>query len=129
MCILFITVDLGYPTRILNVMLYPTPNSILFWDMIVLNGYLFLNLFIGWDILTAERKAVGMAQVGQTSHLYFHPLGGQHPYGHGLPLRRSSGSPFLAYGHHGRPLFGLGLCRRPGPVDHSGPVGQTVNEI
>ncbi len=58
MCILFITVDLGYPTRILNVMLYPTPNSILFWDMIVLNGYLFLNLFIGWNILTAERKAV-----------------------------------------------------------------------
>ena len=58
MCILFITVDLGYPTRILNVMLYPTPNSILFWDMIVLNGYLFLNIFIGWNILNAERKAV-----------------------------------------------------------------------
>jgi Ni/Fe-hydrogenase subunit HybB-like protein len=58
MCILFITVDLGYPARILNVMLYPTPNSILFWDMIVLNGYLFLNILIGWNVLAAERKAM-----------------------------------------------------------------------
>jgi Ni/Fe-hydrogenase subunit HybB-like protein len=58
MCILFITVDLGYPMRILNVMLYPTPNSILFWDMVVLNGYLFLNIFIGWNVLNAERKAI-----------------------------------------------------------------------
>jgi molybdopterin-containing oxidoreductase family membrane subunit len=58
MCILFIFVDLGNPVRILNVMMYPTPNSILFWDMIVLNGYLFLNIFIGWNVLAAERKGV-----------------------------------------------------------------------
>ena len=58
MCILFIFVDLGQPMRILNVMLHPTPNSILFWDMIVLNGYLFLNIVIGWVTLTADRKGV-----------------------------------------------------------------------
>jgi molybdopterin-containing oxidoreductase family membrane subunit len=58
MCILFVTVDVGYPNRLLNLILYPTPNSILFWDFIVLNGYLLLNLFIGWNVLTAERKAV-----------------------------------------------------------------------
>ena len=58
MCILFIFVDLGNPVRIMNVLLYPTPNSILFWDMIVLNGYLLLNLFIGWNVLSAERKGV-----------------------------------------------------------------------
>jgi molybdopterin-containing oxidoreductase family membrane subunit len=58
MCILFIFVDLGNPVRILNVLLYPTPNSILFWDMNVLNGYLFLNIFIGWNVLNAERKAI-----------------------------------------------------------------------
>ncbi|MFH1102510.1 MAG: NrfD/PsrC family molybdoenzyme membrane anchor subunit [Pseudomonadota bacterium] len=58
MCILFIFVDLGQPMRVLNVMLYPTPNSVLFWDMIVLNGYLFLNIIIGWKILEAERNAV-----------------------------------------------------------------------
>ncbi len=56
MCLLFILVDLGNPVRAINVILHPTPNSILFWDMIVLNGYLFLNVFIGWNVLTAERK-------------------------------------------------------------------------
>lgn len=58
MCLLFIVVDLGKPMRLLNVILYPTPNSILFWDMIVLNGYLFLNIIIGWNVLDAERKGV-----------------------------------------------------------------------
>jgi molybdopterin-containing oxidoreductase family membrane subunit len=56
MCLLFIVVDLGQPTRLFNVPLYPTPNSVLFWDMIVLNGYLFLNLIIGWNVLEAERN-------------------------------------------------------------------------
>jgi Ni/Fe-hydrogenase subunit HybB-like protein len=58
MCVLFIFVDLGKPMRVLNVLLYPTPNSILFWDMIVLNGYLLLNIIIGWNVLEAERKGV-----------------------------------------------------------------------
>ncbi|MBP8646479.1 MAG: polysulfide reductase NrfD [Syntrophobacteraceae bacterium] len=58
MCLLFIIVDLGKPMRLLNVLLYPTPNSILFWDMIVLNGYLLLNIIIGWNVLDAERKGV-----------------------------------------------------------------------
>jgi len=56
MCLLFIFVDLGNPVRILNVVMYPTPNSILFWDMIVLNGYLLLNILVGWNVLEAERK-------------------------------------------------------------------------
>jgi molybdopterin-containing oxidoreductase family membrane subunit len=56
MCLLFILVDLGNPVRALNVLLHPTPGSILFWDMVVLNGYLLLNIFIGWNVLTAERK-------------------------------------------------------------------------
>ena len=56
MCLLFIVVDLGKPMRLLNVLIYPAPNSILFWDMIVLNGYLLLNILIGWNVLEAERK-------------------------------------------------------------------------
>lgn len=56
MCILFIFVDLGQPTRVMNVILHPTPNSILFWDAMVLNGYLFINLIVGWTTLTADRK-------------------------------------------------------------------------
>jgi molybdopterin-containing oxidoreductase family membrane subunit len=58
MCVTFILVDLGQPMRILNVFLYPSPNSVLFWDTIVLNGYLFLNIVIGWNVLEAERNGV-----------------------------------------------------------------------
>ena len=58
MCITFILVDLGQPMRVMNVLLYPSPNSVLFWDTIVLNGYLFLNLVIGWNVLEAERNGV-----------------------------------------------------------------------
>ncbi|GAB6906922.1 Polysulfide reductase NrfD [Desulfosarcina cetonica] len=58
MCLLFILVDLGQPMRALNVLIYPTPNSVLFYDAIVLNGYLFLNLVIGWNVLEAERNGV-----------------------------------------------------------------------
>ena len=53
-CLGFIVVDLGQPQRLMNVILHPTPNSILFWDMIVLNGYLLLNIVIGWANLSAE---------------------------------------------------------------------------
>ncbi|MGD9058064.1 MAG: polysulfide reductase NrfD [Desulfobacterales bacterium] len=58
MCLTFILVDLGQPMRAFNVLLYPTPNSVLFWDAIVLNGYLFLNIIIGWNVLEAERNGV-----------------------------------------------------------------------
>jgi Ni/Fe-hydrogenase subunit HybB-like protein len=55
-CLLLVVVDLGQPQRILNVWLYPTPHSVLFWDTIVLNGYLFLNILVGWNVLEAERN-------------------------------------------------------------------------
>jgi Ni/Fe-hydrogenase subunit HybB-like protein len=58
MCVTFIFVDLGRPDRVMNVLLYPTPSSILFWDMIVLNGYLLLNLLIGWTVLASEKKSL-----------------------------------------------------------------------
>ncbi len=58
MCALFIFVDLGQPMRVINVLLYPTPNSVLFWDMVVLNGYLLLNIIIGWKVLEAERNGI-----------------------------------------------------------------------
>jgi len=58
MCLLFIIVDLGRPMRLLNMILYPSPNSVMFWDMVVLSGYLVLNLIIAWNVMEAERKAV-----------------------------------------------------------------------
>lgn len=56
MCILFVFVDLGRPDRVFNVILHPSLSSLLFWDVVVLNGYLLLNLLIGWFSLDAEDK-------------------------------------------------------------------------
>lgn len=58
MCLLFILVDLGQPMRGFNVLLYPTLNSVLFYDAMVLNGYLLINLVVGWNVLEAERNGV-----------------------------------------------------------------------
>jgi [DsrC]-trisulfide reductase subunit P len=58
MCMLFIFVDMGQPTRVLNVMLYPTPHSLMFWDMVSLSGYLVLNVVISHVTLAAERNSV-----------------------------------------------------------------------
>ena len=58
MCILFIFVDMGQPTRIMNVILHPTPGSVMFWDSVVLSGYLFINLLVGWVTLGSDRKGV-----------------------------------------------------------------------
>lgn len=55
MCLGFIVVDIGQPQRMLNVLIHPTPNSILFWDMVVLNGYLLLNIVAGWVSLESDR--------------------------------------------------------------------------
>ncbi len=56
MCALFIFVDMGQPMRVLNVLLYPTPSSMMFWDMMSLGGYFLLNAVIALVTLSAERK-------------------------------------------------------------------------
>ena len=61
-CLLSVVVDLGQPGRILNVWIHFSPHSVLFWDTIVLNGYLFLNLVVGWNVLQAERNGTHYPQ-------------------------------------------------------------------
>jgi molybdopterin-containing oxidoreductase family membrane subunit len=56
MCGLFIFVDMGQPARVLNVLRYPTPWSMMFWDMVALGGYLLLNVIITRVTLEAERS-------------------------------------------------------------------------
>ena len=58
MCMLFIFVDMGQPFRIVNVFLYPSPHSLMFWDTVVLSGYLVLNVIISRVVLDAERKSL-----------------------------------------------------------------------
>jgi Ni/Fe-hydrogenase subunit HybB-like protein len=55
MCMTFVFVDMGMPSRVMNVPLYPTPNSVMFWDFLVLFIYLGLNVVIGLPMLMAER--------------------------------------------------------------------------
>jgi molybdopterin-containing oxidoreductase family membrane subunit len=58
MALLFVTVDLGRPDRFHHLMLrFNWPISMLTWDVIVLNGYLLLNLHIcGYLIYCAYRR-------------------------------------------------------------------------
>jgi len=58
MCLTFVVLDLGSPARLFYLFLHPTPNSVLFWDAIVLQVYLFINIVVAWTILGAERKQV-----------------------------------------------------------------------
>ena len=55
MCLLFVTVDLGHPERFHHMIppfgVFNFPGSILSWDVIVLNGYLLLNLHIAGYLL------------------------------------------------------------------------------
>ncbi|NQT69748.1 MAG: polysulfide reductase NrfD [Desulfobacteraceae bacterium] len=55
MCLMFVTVDLGGPLKVWHMMpvigLFNWPSSLLTWDVLVLNGYLALNLAVPAYIL------------------------------------------------------------------------------
>jgi len=55
MCLLFIMVDLGRPDRVWHLIpgigFFNFPGSLLTWDVIVLNGYLLLNLWVCFYVL------------------------------------------------------------------------------
>jgi len=57
MCLLFVTVDIGHPERVLELMPFigslNVPSSLLGWDVLVLNAYLVLNLAIVLHFLYA----------------------------------------------------------------------------
>jgi molybdopterin-containing oxidoreductase family membrane subunit len=58
MCLLFVFVDLGQPARVLNVLRYPSPRSLMFWDMIALNGYVLLNAIMAAVTLRSEQSGL-----------------------------------------------------------------------
>jgi molybdopterin-containing oxidoreductase family membrane subunit len=57
-CMLFVFVDMGQPMRVANLFLHPTPRSVMFWDIMVLSGYLLLNIVISRVTFTAERRGL-----------------------------------------------------------------------
>ncbi len=58
MCMLFIFVDMGQPSRVINVIRFPSTNSLMFWDMMSLMGYLGLNVVISLVVFGAERNGI-----------------------------------------------------------------------
>jgi len=57
-CMLFIFADMGQPARVLNVIRYASPSSVMFWDMVSLGGYLVLNSVMAAVTLASERNEV-----------------------------------------------------------------------
>jgi len=55
---LFVFDDMGQPMRVANLFLHPTPRSVMFWDIMVLSGYLLLNIVISRVTFTAERRGL-----------------------------------------------------------------------
>lgn len=57
MCLLFIVVDLGAPFKSLHLLRLNFPESMLAWDVVALNGYLFLNVLIcGYLVYSRYRR-------------------------------------------------------------------------
>ncbi|HXX39796.1 MAG TPA: NrfD/PsrC family molybdoenzyme membrane anchor subunit [bacterium] len=53
--LLFVMADMGRPERMLNVLLYPHPESAMFWDMISCLGFLVLSAVLAAVMLRTER--------------------------------------------------------------------------
>ena len=90
MAMLFVFVDLGRPDRFHHLLLrFNFPVSMLTWDVLVLNGYLLLNLHIcGYLIYCAYRRR-------QPARIFYIPFvfvaivwAIQHPHRDGVPLQR-----------------------------------------
>ncbi len=64
MCLLFVMVDLGRPDRFMHIFWrFNWPISMLTWDVIVLNGYLLLNLHICGYLIYCSYRQVPPARI------------------------------------------------------------------
>ena len=74
MCLAFVTVDLGNPLRAWHLVpgigLLNWPRSMLAWDVLVLNGYLALNVFVPFYILYGHFRGVQPDQRRYLPFLY-----------------------------------------------------------
>ncbi len=91
MCLLFVTVDLGRPDRFWHLIPYigilNFPQSLLAWDVVVLNIYLALNLVIAVYICYKHYQPGGaQPELLQPHDPVIHSGGGLDPHGDGFPL-------------------------------------------
>ena len=100
MCLMFVTADLGRPDRFWHLIpglgILSLPRSLLAWDIVVLNGYLFLNIVhSGLSALGRLPRPSGEHEIHSAVHTLVDPMGGEHPHGHCIYLQRTGRTPFL----------------------------------
>jgi len=121
MCLLFIVVDLGRPDRFLHILPYlgklNFPQSILAWDVIVVNGYLFLNNFIPGYLLYMKYLGKEPNAKYYLPFVFISIVWAVSPHGHSFFIQRTWREALLEYSHPGSSIY----CERfrgwPGPVD------------
>ena len=116
MCMLFVTIDVGRPDRLWHMLpvigYFHFPGSMLTWDVLVLNGYLFLNLYVCFYVLYTTFKgkkpdpamyvpvvflAIAWAfSIHTTTAFLFQGLGGRPFWNSGLIAPRFLASAFAA---------------------------------
>ena len=94
------------------------PISMLTWDVIVLNGYLLLNLHIcGYLIYCAYMHRKPSKAVLHSVRVPRDRVGDQHPHRHRLSLRRARRPTVLELRDHCAALFSVSVCSRPSLPD------------
>jgi Ni/Fe-hydrogenase subunit HybB-like protein len=97
-CLGFVVADIGRPDRMWHILpgigRFNWPVSMLTWDVMVLNGYLLLNLHICGYLLYSASSGDARQALVPAVRLHLDRLGDLDPHGHGLPLLRLGGRPF-----------------------------------
>ena len=119
MCLAFVTVDLGRPDRFWHLIpgigQFNFPASMLSWDVIVLNGYLLLNVHIcGYLLYCRYQRTEAGEMVLHSVRLHRHRLGGFDSHRHRISLRRSRRPALLEFSHRRTAFPCLGLHGRSG---------------
>ena len=100
MCLMFIMVDMGQPLRAWHIL--PVvgsmhfPASLLAWDVVVLNGYLAINVIIAFYVLYRLSIGKEYSMAGdRAAHHSVHTMGGKHPYRDSVLIQRHIGQTIL----------------------------------
>ena len=114
MCLAFVTVDLGRPDRFWHLIpgigQFNFPASMLSWDVIVLNGYLLLNVHICGYLLYCRYREDERRPSGSTFRLSSSPSSGRF---RSTPSRPSSMSAWAGGRSGTRPSSGRASSPRP----------------
>ena len=108
----------GVPTGPLTYYCTPRPTRCCFWDMVVLNGYLFLNIVVGWTVLEAEAESAPPPKWVKPSFILSIPWAVSIHTVTAFLVRWSAWTRLLVERDHGPQIFRVGVCSRSCAVDY-----------